>query len=131
GDTVQVMVELGWPLDARGGDWDATALNHAVFRGNAALTAFLLSHGASWRETQGFGSDVLGTLSWASVNEPADVGEPDWAACARALVAHGLPAAVRDPSDPERVLIDGRSMRFSEAVTEVLLDAREAPAGSR
>ncbi|AIO36571.1 ankyrin repeat family protein [Burkholderia cenocepacia] len=131
GDTVQVMVELGWPLDARGGDWDATALNHAVFRGNAALTAFLLSHGASWREMQGFGSDVLGTLSWASVNEPADVGEPDWAACARALVAHGLPAAVRDPSDPERVLIDGRSMRFSEAVTEVLLDAREAPAGSR
>ncbi|MCO8626503.1 ankyrin repeat domain-containing protein [Burkholderia multivorans] len=131
GDTVKVMVELGWPLDARGGDWDATALNHAVFRGNAPLTAFLLSHGASWRERQGFGSDVLGTLSWASVNEPADVGESDWAACARALVAHGLPDAVRDPSDPERVLIDGRSMRFSDAVTEVFLSACEMPLGSR
>ena len=28
----------------------------------------------------------------------------------------------RDPSNPERVLIDGRPMRFSESVTEVLLE---------
>ncbi|MGS0893867.1 ankyrin repeat domain-containing protein [Burkholderia stagnalis] len=121
-DSVRTMVELGWPLAARGGDWDATALNHAVMRGDAALTAFLLAHGASWRETHGFGSDVLGTLSWASVNEPENDDRPDWAACARALLAHGLPAAVRDPSDPERLLIDGRPMRFSDAVGEVLLN---------
>jgi hypothetical protein len=119
-DSVRSMVELGWPVAARGGDWDASALNHAVLRGDAALTAFLLAHGASWRETQGFGSDVLGTLSWASVNEPENDGQPDWAACARALMAHGLPAAVRDPSNPEGLLIDGRPMRFSEAVVEVL-----------
>jgi ankyrin repeat protein len=122
-DSVRSMVELGWPVAARGGDWDASALNHAVLRGDAALTAFLLAHGASWRETQGFGSDVLGTLSWASVNEPENDGQPDWAACARALMAHGLPAAVRDPSNPEGLLIDGRPMRFSEAVVEVLSSA--------
>ena len=119
---VKVMVELGWTIAARGGDWDATALNHAVFHGDADLTAFLLSHGASWRETQGFGDDVLGTLSWASVNEPTLAHNPDWVACARALLAHGLPEVERDPSNPDRVMIEGRPKRFSEAVTEVLLE---------
>ncbi|QRR07730.1 hypothetical protein FPJ27_15905 [Burkholderia sp. MS455] len=121
GDAVKVMVELGWPVAARGGDWDASALNHAVFRGDADLLTFLLAHGASWRETHGFGSDALGVLSWASVNEPEGVGHPDWEACARVLIAYGVPQAVRDPSNPDRVLIDGRAMRFSEAVTDALL----------
>lgn len=120
-EAVKVMVELGWPIDVRGGDWDASALNHAVFRGDPDLTGFLLAHGASWREKQGFGSDVLGTLSWASVNEPTGNWEPDWIGCARVLVAHGLPRAERDASNSERVLIDGRAMRFSEDVTEALL----------
>ncbi|CAG9208129.1 FOG: Ankyrin repeat [Paraburkholderia sabiae] len=122
-DAVKVMVEVGWPIAARGGDWDATALNHAVFRGDAELTAFLLAHGASWRETHGFGADVLGTLSWASFNEPTGNGVGDWIGCARALVAHGLPAIQRDPADPERLLIDGRRMQFSEAVAQALLPA--------
>jgi hypothetical protein len=119
---VKVMVELGWPIAARGGDWDATALNHAVFLGDAELTAFLLSRGASWRETQGFGDNVLGTLSWASINEPAAPPHPDWIGCARAIVAHGLPKVERDPSRPDRLLIEGRPTRFSEGVTEVLLE---------
>lgn len=38
------MVELGWPIAARGGGWDATALNLAVFRGDENLAAFLLAH---------------------------------------------------------------------------------------
>jgi hypothetical protein len=42
-DPVKVMVGRGWPIDAHGGDSDATALNHAVFRGDPALTEFLLS----------------------------------------------------------------------------------------
>jgi hypothetical protein len=123
-EAVKVMVERGWPIDARGGDWDATALNHAVVRGDPELTGFLLAHGASWREGHGYGSDVLGTLSWASVNEPIGIRDPDWNGCARALMAHGLPMVERDPSNPERVLIDGRPIRFSESVTEVLLEGR-------
>ena len=121
---VRTMVEVGWPIAARGGDWDATALNLAVFRGDKDLVAFLLAHGASWREEHGFGSDVLGTLSWVSVNEPTGVDDPDWSGCARALLAHGLPSAERDPSDPEKVMIDGRSFPFSEDVTEVLTEGR-------
>ncbi|CAM2156520.1 Ankyrin [Pararobbsia alpina] len=118
---VRTMVELGWPLDARGGDWQATALNHAVFRGDVELTTFLLAHGASWRDTHGYGSDVLGTLGWASENEPAVEGHADWVGCARVLMQHGVPRAEHDPERDDRVLIDGRHMVFSEDVSEVLL----------
>lgn len=118
-EAAKVMVECGWPIAARGGDWDASALNLAVFRGDAALTSFLLANGASWRETHGFDADVLGTLSWTSVNQPVEDG--DWPGCARALLDAGLPAITRDPADPERLLIDGRSIRFSPDVTDVLL----------
>ncbi|RFU48972.1 ankyrin repeat domain-containing protein [Paraburkholderia sp. DHOC27] len=123
---VEVMVELGWPIATRGGDWDASALNHAVFHGDAALTAFLLAHGASWRETQGFGDDVLGTLSWASLNEPELALGGDWVGCARALIASGVLQAGRDSANPERLLIGGQSRRFSDAVTEALLEAAPA-----
>jgi hypothetical protein len=118
----RTMVELGWPIAARGADWDATALNLAVFRGDKDLTAFLLAHGASWREGQGYGSDVLGTLSWVSLNEPTGVTDPDWSGCARALVTHGLPQAKQDPSHPDALLIDGRSFSFSDVVMEALIE---------
>lgn len=122
GEAARVMVELGWPVAARGGDWDATALNLAVFRGDPGMAGFLLDHGASWREGQGYGADVLATLSWASVNEPQGVRDPDWAGCARVMMAHGLPGGRRDPSDAGRVVIDGRSMPYPDEVAEVLLE---------
>mgnify|MGYP003700642135 CR=1 FL=1 len=119
GDAVRLMVRLGWPIAVRGGDWDASALNHAVFRGDAGLTRFLLAHGADWREEHGFGDNARGTLSWASLNESEPGG--DWAGCALALVAHGMPHAQPAPDQPGRVLIDGQPAAFSAAVIEVLL----------
>jgi ankyrin repeat protein len=121
----RLMVKLGWPITVRGGDWNASALNLAVFRGNTALTRFLLEHGASWTEQHGHGDNVCGTLSWASCNEPVEGG--DWVGCAQALLEQGMPAAKRDGKDPEWVLIDGHRKRFSDDVTEVLLGVRDAP----
>jgi len=118
---VELMVKLGWPIAAPGGDWSASALNQAVFRGDAPLARFLLEHGASWTEQHGYGDNVSGTLSWASRNEPVDGG--DWLCCAEALVAHGMPAAYPDPEGGESVIINGRRMWFSDEVTDFLLGA--------
>ncbi len=118
-DVVKLMVRLGWPIAVRGGDWDASALNLAVFRGDAVLTRFLLEHGAKWTEEHGHGDNACGTLGWASLNEPVDGG--DWVGCARALLDRGMPRATAIPDDPERVLIAGMRKRFSDEVTEELL----------
>jgi ankyrin repeat protein len=121
GDAVKTMVRMGWPIARRGGDWDASALNHAVFRGDVELTRFLLDHGADWREPHGFGGNVLGTLGWGSVNEPEPDG--DWLGCAEVLVAHGMPTGRRDPEGTRYVVFDGRKMSFSDEVTDFLIAA--------
>lgn len=116
---VRAMVACGWPLEVRGGDIDGSALNQAVFRGDAALVRLLLENGADWRAPHGFGDDVRGTLSWASLHMPS--GEGDWAGCAQALRGHGMPAALPDPDGSDAVLIDGRRYLFADEVRAVLL----------
>ncbi len=126
---VELMVELGWPRDVRGGDWGGTALNMAVFHGNVPLVRFLLEHGGSWTEGHDFGDNVCGTLSHSSCN---NTPQHDWLAIAELLVEHGMPGAEpipgaeanEDVSDPRRagcVRINGMIKRFSEEVTDFLL----------
>lgn len=121
---VKAMVGCGWPLEIRGGDIDGSALNHAVFRGDAALTRFLLEHGADWRTLHGFGDNACGSLSWASLNQPVEGG--DWVGCAMALCAHGLPPARPDPNGSDVVLIGEKRYQFADDVTDALLGAASA-----
>ena len=123
-DAVKLMVTLGWPITARGGDIDGSALNWAVFRGRPELAEFLLEHGATFREPHGYNSDVLGTLCWASNNQPRADG--DWPRCAAALLAHGMPGATLAPGSEQlretlTLSIDGRTMTFPVEVADVLL----------
>jgi hypothetical protein len=127
-DAVKLMVMLGWPIATPGGDWNASALNQAVFRGDAVLADVLLARGASWNEKHGYGDDVCGTLSFASFNEPVDGG--DWLGCARALVAHGLPVALAGPEGSKGVIVDGRHSNFPDELTAFFLAAATAASGT-
>lgn len=128
GDAVRLMVRLGWPIDTPGGDWDGTALHHAIFRGDAVLTRFLLEHGARWQARHGFEDNACGALAWGSINTPEDGG--DWAGCAQSLLDHGLPPAAPDPNGSDALWLDGRWMRFSDDVTDCLLAAAALPVQS-
>jgi ankyrin repeat protein len=109
---VKLMLEVGWPIAASGGEWGASALNLAVYRGQEEMTEFLLQHGASWTEKHAFGDNVMGTLSYASRAENIETDSGDWLACAKSLIAHGMPLP------PERY-------EFSEEVTEYFESLRD------
>lgn len=90
---VRTMLALGWPRDIKAA-WDATALNLAVFRGDAAMADLLLASGADWRTPHGFGDNAIGTLSFASRADDIDPSAPrDFLGCARVLLNHGVPRA--------------------------------------
>jgi ankyrin repeat protein len=92
--SVQLMLALGWPV-AVPGDWQASALNQAAFRGDAAMVQLLLQHGARWHERNGFGGDALGSCLHAGTNQPDPAG--DYAAVLAMLLADGAP----EPADVE------------------------------
>jgi hypothetical protein len=80
--SVEVMLELGFPVDARreASDADgATALHAASWAGSAETVALLLNHGAdlSARDTRWHSQP----LEWALVGSgeaPASAAAPDW-----------------------------------------------------
>lgn len=87
--SVRLMLALGWPVDVPG-PWQASALNQAAFRGDAAMVALLLQHGARWSERNGYGGTALGSCLHAGCNEPVPGG--DYAQVLRLLLADGAPA---------------------------------------
>jgi ankyrin repeat protein len=60
--TVRLMIDAGWPVDARG-ELDGTALHHAAWMGNAEIVRDLLQHGAQV-EIRGDHYDMT-PLGWA------------------------------------------------------------------
>ena len=100
-DAVKLMLQLGWPVAARG-DWHASALNQAAFRGDAAMVQLLLDHGASWSEKNGFGGDALGSCLHAGINQPEAGG--DYAAVLTLLLAAGAPLPAPAENWPDDLL---------------------------
>ncbi|MCE4222746.1 hypothetical protein HCU64_03195 [Methylobacterium sp. C25] len=118
-DAVRTMLTLGWPREVKTA-WDTTALNLAIFRGDAAMTRLLLDHGADWRTRHGFGDISLGTLSFASrFGETDDAAPRDYVGCAEALVAAGVP------------LTEFERYGLPEDVTAFLEECRSATGGQR
>jgi ankyrin repeat protein len=95
-DAVATMLAVGWPLEVTTA-WDATALNLAIFQGDARMVRLLLDAGANWQTLHGYGDNALGTLSFASQAE--DIAPPaprDYLGCAQSLLDHGVPHAAFD-----------------------------------
>lgn len=88
-EAVALMLQLGWPVAVKG-DWDASALNQAAFRGDAAMVRLLLAHGAHWDERNGYGGNVVGSCLHAACNEPVPGG--DYATVLGLLLDAGAPA---------------------------------------
>ena len=92
GDTeaVRLMLDLGFPLDARRGDHGSTPLHAAAYAGSAETVRLLLARGAdieardiTWDSTP---------LEWAKVGsglQPRTSPDPDWAATVRILLDAG------------------------------------------
>jgi len=114
---VRTMLAVGWPREVKTA-WQATALNLAMFQGDAAMVGLLLDEGADWRTTHGFGDNALGTLSFASQAEDiADPAPRDYAGCARALTGHGVPITAFEgySFSPEVTeFIEGRALAGAE-----------------
>ena len=100
---IALMLDLGFPVDARGDD-GGTALHAAAYSGSASAVRLLLDRGAgveardaSWDSTP---------IEWAAVGsgeQPGGNPHPDWIGTVRALLGAG--ASARDitlsPDDPK------------------------------
>lgn len=99
-DAVALMLALGWPVAVKG-DWDASALNQAAFRGDAAMVGLLLAHGAHWDERNGYGGNVMGSCLHAACHEPVPGG--DYAAVLGQLLDAGAPIPEDHDALPEHL----------------------------
>jgi hypothetical protein len=80
-EAVRLMLDLGFPIEAKGGVHPSTALNVAAYAAHVELVELLLARGADPEAVNHFGGTALGALAWSSRHdEGADVharGEED------------------------------------------------------
>lgn len=106
--SVSLMLELGFPIDARreaGDDDGATALHAASWAGSAETVALLLDHGAdvTARDTRWDSRP----LEWALVGSgeaPRSAPAPDWVRTVTLLLEAGAPldGIILNPAEPKQ-----------------------------
>jgi ankyrin repeat protein len=112
---VGLMLDLGFPIDARRDDTDddgATALHAASWAGSADTVALLLSHGADLtaRDARWHSQP----LEWALVGcgeAPDSAPAPDWVTTVEMLLdagapIHGITLDTDDPKQPSTAVLD-------------------------
>jgi ankyrin repeat protein len=97
-DAVELLIDLGFPVAVKG-DWDASALNQAAFRGDTRMVALLLAHGARWDERNGFGGDAFGSAIWPYLHDRAPGA--DYLGVIRLLLESGGEPPDDEISDPD------------------------------
>ena len=101
-----MMLDLGFPVDARAGDHGGTALHAAAYAGSAEAVRLLLARGADLEARDATWDST--PLDWACVGSgerPTDNPRPDWLATAAALLGagastEGITLAPDDPKPP-------------------------------
>lgn len=101
---VGLMLDLGFAADARGGQYDHTALHAAAYSGSAEVVGLLLNRGAD-REAHDGNWDST-PLDWACVGSgerPDSNPGPDWVATVQTLLQAGASVAgiTLSPDDPK------------------------------
>jgi ankyrin repeat protein len=67
-DAVRVMLDLGFRIEAEGGERRGTPLNHAAHAGHPELVSLLLERGADLALENEFEGTALGALVWSSMH---------------------------------------------------------------
>lgn len=101
---VTLMLDLGFPVEARGGDHGGTALHAAAYSGSVGTVRLLLDRGADTEARDSTWDDT--PLGWAAVGSgirPGENPEPDWVATVLALIVAGASTAglTLSPDDPK------------------------------
>ena len=87
---VRLMIDLGFPIDARGGDDGGTALHAAAYNGSDTAARLLLDRGADLEARDSTWDST--PLVWAKVGSstrPTHNPDADWVAIVQTLLAAG------------------------------------------
>jgi ankyrin repeat protein len=88
--TVELMLDLGFPVGSTGGDNGGTALHAAAYAGSTETVRLLLARGADVEARDGTWDST--PLDWAKVGSgqrPRSAPRPDWVATVRTLLEAG------------------------------------------